>query len=89
MKICEGCGISLAMYVNGHVRQRTGSYFGVSLVIMSNAILGGTASLYLNHLSSLPKEDPEHLEEESSDRIAERYAYKKVKKTDDPEAGDT
>ena len=89
MKIFEGCSISVAIYANGHIRQSTGSYFGVSLLLIANASIGTLAALYLARLASLPKEEEEQAEAcrdhervasaDSAD-IAKRYA--KIKKED-------
>ena len=90
MKIFEGCSIAVAIYANGHIRQSTGSYFGVSVLLIANASIGALAALYLARLASLPKEEEEEQAEACRDYervasadsadIAKRYA--KIKKED-------
>ena len=46
------------MYVNGHIRQVTGSYFGVSVLIIINAWIGLGLSVYLRGISQ--KEEVKH-----------------------------
>ena len=87
MKIFEGVGISIAIYANGHIRQSTGSYFGVSMFIILNASVGAAAALYLNHLVQMPKEEESAQADTSvadAEKIAKRYA--KAKKEDDEPA---
>ena len=47
MKVLEGVTLSISMYVNGHIRLLTGTYTGVSLVIISLNFIGVFVSLYL------------------------------------------
>ena len=48
LKILEGTGISITMYANGHIRQATGSYLGVSILIITCALAGGVGAFYLH-----------------------------------------
>mmetsp|Transcript_11587 Transcript_11587/g.17532 ORF Transcript_11587/g.17532 Transcript_11587/m.17532 type:complete len:355 (-) Transcript_11587:165-1229(-) len=60
MKIFEGLILSISMYLNGHIRQLTGSYFGVSLLILVNSSIGVGLCIYLRQLiDSKENYDPE------------------------------
>ena len=57
MKICEGLSIAIIMYITGYVRQLTGSYFGVSLLIIFNSGVSIALAFYLMRLAvQKPKE---------------------------------
>lgn len=51
MKICEGLSISIIMYVTGLVRQHTGNYFWVSVLIIINSAISIGFALYLMKLA--------------------------------------
>ena len=53
LKIFEGMSLSVVIYTNGHIRQITGSYLGVSLLIIVLAFLGILVSLRLHFNSRL------------------------------------
>mmetsp|Transcript_935 Transcript_935/g.1672 ORF Transcript_935/g.1672 Transcript_935/m.1672 type:complete len:305 (+) Transcript_935:303-1217(+) len=52
LKIFEGLVLSITMYANGHIRQITGTYFGVSLLIIVVSALGQFVGFNLIQLSS-------------------------------------
>lgn len=51
MKICEGLSIAIIMYVTGLVRQYTGDYFWVSVLIIINAAISVGFAIYLMRLA--------------------------------------
>ena len=56
MKILEGLVLSLGMYINGYIRQSTGSYTGVCALIIFNSILGIGLAKYLQTIEKLKGE---------------------------------
>ena len=48
------------MYINGHLRESTGNYTGVSLLIIGNAVIGLGLTLYLTSLGDETIEKPEN-----------------------------
>lgn len=55
MKICEGLSIAIIMYITGCIRQYTGSYFGVSILIIFNSGVSIAFAFYLMHLADTPQ----------------------------------
>lgn len=51
MKIFEGISISVMMYSTGLVRQKTGSYTGVSLLLIATAAVSIFFAVYLDNLA--------------------------------------
>jgi len=51
-KICEGSVIAGIIYINGHIRQGTGNYNGVSALIIVNCFLGVATATYLERLGN-------------------------------------
>ena len=47
LKIMEGVSLSIAMYVNGRLREATGTYTAVCMLILANACIGIALSIYL------------------------------------------
>jgi hypothetical protein len=52
LKILEGTSISITIYANGLIRQATGSYFCVSLILITCSLAGGFGSVYLHMMVS-------------------------------------
>ena len=48
MKIFEGVSISIMMYTTGFVRLKTGSYTGVSLLLIATAAVSIFFAIYLD-----------------------------------------
>ena len=59
MKIFEGVAISVMMYATGFVRQKTGSYTGVSLLLIATAAVSIFFAVYLDNLAK-EKEDSKY-----------------------------
>ena len=59
MKIFEGVAISVMMYATGLVRQKTGSYTGVSLLLIATAAVSIFFAVYLDNLAK-EKEDSKY-----------------------------
>jgi len=51
MKIFEGVSISIMMYTTGFVRLKTGSYTGVSLLLIATAAVSIFFAIYLDNLA--------------------------------------
>ena len=47
LKIMEGLALSVAIYVNGRLRQATGNYTAVSMLILMNSMIGVGLTVYL------------------------------------------
>ena len=68
-KISEGAVIAGVVYINGHIRQSTGSYNGVSALVIINCLIGLAASTYLERRAfakenNQPLRDDEIVEKE-------------------------
>ena len=59
MKIFEGVAISVMMYATALVRQKTGSYTGVSLLLIATAAVSIFFAVYLDNLAK-EKEDSKY-----------------------------
>jgi hypothetical protein len=57
MKVYEGVAISVMMYVTGYVRQKSGSYIGVSILLIVTAGISIFFAVYLERMANDKKNE--------------------------------